>query len=49
MLLHGAAGDVKAFASQLPPDLAHTIDPEVLLEDPTNFDLQRGVALRAGR
>jgi hypothetical protein len=29
--LHGAAGDVKAFASQLPPDLAHTIDPEVLL------------------
>ena len=31
-----------ASASQLPPDLAHTIDPEVLLEDPTNFDLQRG-------
>ena len=31
------------------PDLANTIDPEVFLEDPTNFDLQRGVASRAGR
>ncbi len=47
--LHGAAGDVKAFAPQLPPDLAHAIDPEVPLEDPTNLDLQHGVALRTGR
>lgn len=47
--LHGAAGDAKAFAQQLPPDLANTVDPEVLLEDPTNFDLQCGVASRADR
>ncbi len=27
--------NIKAFALQLPPDLTHAIDPEVLLEDPT--------------
>jgi hypothetical protein len=47
--LHGAARNIKAFALELPPDLANTVDSEVLLEDPTNFDLQRGVASRAGR
>src|SRR5271165_3853873 len=47
--LHCAARNIKAFALELPPDLANAIDPEVLLEDPTNFDLQRGVAPLAGR
>ena len=47
--LHGAARNIKAVALELPPDLANTVDSEVLLEDPTNFDLQRGVAFRAGR
>ena len=47
--LHGAARNIKAFALQLSPDLTNAIDPKVFLEDPTNFDLQCGVALCAGR
>src|SRR5215207_4559362 len=46
--LYGAARNIEAFALQLPPDLANAIDPNVLLEDPANFNLQRGVASRAG-
>jgi len=39
----------KALPMQLPPQLAHAIDPEVLIENPTNFDLQSRITLGAGR
>src|ERR1700730_12718444 len=39
---HGAAGNVVTFALQLPPDLAHAVDTEVLLEPPPNL-LNQGV------
>jgi len=42
----GAAGDVEALPPQLPPDLAHAIDPEVLLEDAPNLDPERVIPLR---
>lgn len=45
----GAAGDVEAFPPQLPPDLAHPIDPEVLLEHAPHFDLEFLIALRPRR
>lgn len=41
----GASGDVEAFPLELPPDLAHAIDAEVLLEDAPHLGLQRLVAL----
>src|SRR5258708_1684980 len=46
---HGAASDPVPFALQLPPDLAHAIDPEVLLEDPPNLRQQGGIMLRPRR
>jgi hypothetical protein len=42
-------GNIEAFALELPPDLPHAIDAEVLIEDAPDFDLQRGVLLGAGR
>jgi len=44
----GAAGHVEALPPQLPPDLAHAIDPEGLLEDAPNLDFQRLIPLRPG-
>ena len=46
---HRAAGNLDALALQLPPDLAHAIDPEVLLEHAPNLGLQGGVPLRPRR
>ena len=40
---HRATGNIEAFALELPPDLAHAIDPEVLIEHAPNLDLQRGI------
>src|SRR3979409_582824 len=45
----GAAGNREAFSTQLPPELPHAVDAEVLREDPLNLDLQFGVPLRTGR
>ena len=45
--LHGAAGNVKALALQLPPDLAHAIDVEVLREDAGDLRCQRQILLRS--
>src|SRR5262249_19548699 len=47
--LDGAAGNREAFSPQLPPDLPHAVDAEVLREHPLNLDLQFGVPLRTGR
>ena len=44
-----AAGDVEALPLQLPPDLAHAIDLEVLIEHPAYLDLQADIAAGAGR
>ena len=44
---HGAAGNVKALALQLPPDLAHAIDLEVLREDAGDLRCQRHILLRS--
>lgn len=44
----GAAGNVEALPLQLPPDLAHAIDPEVLLKDTAYLDLQNDIAASAG-
>src|SRR4051794_10377844 len=38
-----------AFALELAPDLAHTVDGEVLIEDATNLDLQSGMLPGARR
>jgi hypothetical protein len=38
-----------AFALELPPDLAHAIDPEVLIEHAPNLDLQPGILPGARR
>ncbi len=44
---HGATGDIEALPLQLPPDLAHAIDPEVFLEDAADLDLQSNIAAGA--
>jgi hypothetical protein len=31
---HRATDNIEALALELPPDLAHAIDPEVLIEEP---------------
>lgn len=46
---NSAAGGVKALPLQLPPDLAHAIDLEVLIEHPTYLDLQADIAAGANR
>ena len=46
---HCATGNIEAFALELSPDLAHAVDPEVLLEDAPDLDLQRGVLPGARR
>src|SRR3954453_648477 len=46
---HGAAGDVNALALQLPPDLAHAINREVLREDAANLRLEGRIPLRPRR
>jgi hypothetical protein len=40
---------VEAFALELPPDLAHAIDPEVLIEDAPDLDLQADILPGARR
>src|SRR4030081_1628844 len=45
--LYGAAGNVKALALQLPPDLAHAIDLEVLRKDAGDLRLQRHIPPRS--
>jgi len=44
-----AAGDVEALSLQLPPDLAHAIDLEILIEHPAYLDLQADIAAGADR
>ncbi|SMP06296.1 hypothetical protein SAMN06265374_0774 [Roseibium denhamense] len=44
---HGAAGNIEALPLQLPPDLAHAIDSEVLLEDAAYLYLQGDIAVGA--
>ena len=46
---HRAAGDRNALAGELPPDLAHAIDPEVLLEHPSDLGFQGLIALGTAR
>ena len=46
---HRATGSIEAFALELAPDLAHAVDGEVLIEDASNLDLQRGVLPGARR
>ena len=46
---HRAAGDVVPFAAQLAPDLAHAVDLEVLIENPSDLDAEHDVALDARR
>ena len=36
-------GDLDALPAQLPPDLAHAIDPEILLPDPADLHPQHGI------
>jgi hypothetical protein len=43
------ARDIKAFPRQLPPDLAHAADLEVLIEHASDLDLHDSVALRPSR
>jgi len=40
---HCATGDIEAFVLGLPPDLAHAVDGEILIEDASDLDLQSGV------
>lgn len=44
-----AAGDVDAYLLQLPPDLAHAVNAEVLFEDAPNLDLARDIAAGTNR
>ena len=46
---HRAAGHVVPFPQQLPPDLAHAVDLEVLIENPFDLDAEHGVALDTRR
>src|SRR6185437_4904278 len=46
---HRAASNIVAFALQLPPDLAHAVDAEVLLEHPPNLRLQGVIPSRPSR
>jgi hypothetical protein len=46
---HGTTGNIEAFALELPPDLAHAIDPEVLIEHAPNLDLQPDILPGARR
>jgi len=46
---HRATGNIEAFALELAPDLAHAVDGEVLIKDPPNLDLERGVLPGARR
>src|SRR6056297_2203611 len=41
---HRATGDIDPFAVQLPPDLPHAVDPEVLVPDAADVRLQHRVA-----
>jgi hypothetical protein len=47
--LHRASGDRDALAAQLPPDLAHAVDAEVLRMHACSFGAQRIVAVAARR
>lgn len=44
-----ATGGVEALPLQLPPDLTHAIDLEVLIEHPSYLDLQTDIAAGANR
>jgi hypothetical protein len=46
---HRAAADVVALAQQLPPDLAHAVDLEVLIENPFDLDAEQAIAFDARR
>jgi hypothetical protein len=47
--LHGASGDILALAAQLPPDLAHAVEVDVLREGTPDLDLADRILLRARR
>ncbi|MGY4298645.1 hypothetical protein ACVWXN_006740 [Bradyrhizobium sp. i1.4.4] len=44
-----ATGNIEAFAFELAPDLARTLDGEILIDDATNLDLQSGILPGARR
>ncbi|MGY3362981.1 hypothetical protein ACVWZL_000106 [Bradyrhizobium sp. GM2.4] len=46
---HRATGNIEAFALELAPYLAHAVDPEVLVEDAPDLDLQPGILPAARR
>jgi hypothetical protein len=46
---HGAASELASFSLHLPPDLAHAIDLEVLVENPFDLRQQGGIAPRSDR
>jgi hypothetical protein len=46
--LDGAAGDLEAFAAQLPPDLAGAVDLVVVVPDPLDLELELGIAPASG-
>ena len=46
---HRAAGHVVPFPQQLPPDLAHAVDLEVLIENPFDLGTEHDVPLDARR
>src|SRR6476659_188319 len=46
---HRTTGNIEALALELSSDLAHAIDPEILIEDAPNLDPQRGILAGAGR
>lgn len=45
----GAASEVEAFPLQLPPNLAHAVNPEVLLEHAPDLDLEILIPFCRGR
>lgn len=45
----GAAGDVVTFSMQLPPDFAHAIDLEILVEHPAYLYFHGNIIPFAGR
>ena len=47
--LHRAAGDIDAFAAQLPPDLVGTVDLQIDPPDLLDLRGQRRITLHAGR
>lgn len=46
---HSAAGNIKPFLDELPPDFTDIVDPPVLFENALDFGTQGLIAASAGR